>query len=264
MRFQILGPLLVSREADGPPLALGPPKQRCLLAALLLEANRVVSLERLAATIWDADAPASWAANVRTYASGLRTVLADPAADGGRLLSRSPGYGLTVAEHELDLAEFRRLAGWGRSALAAGDAYTAVANLDLALDLWRGSAAEDVRRSAAFDRRLAAVDEERLAAVEDWVDARQMLGRHRPLVLELRELTDRHPLRERLWAALMLALYRSGDASGALEAYRQARGRLAGDLGLDPGPALVRLQQAVLARDGALDSPSTRWTDPAG
>lgn len=259
----MLGPMLVSCDADGPPLSLGPPKQRVLLTALLLEPNRIVALERLAATIWETDAPASWMANVRTYASGLRSVLVDQAATS-RLLSRSPGYGVVVGEDELDLAEFRRFAGWGRSALLAGDAFTAVANLDLALALWRGAAAEDVRSSAALDRRLVAIDEERLVALEDWADARLALGQNQPLVLELRDLTDRHPLRERLWAALMLALYRSGDVCGALEAFRQARGRLATELGLDPGPVLVRLHRAVLARDTALEAPSGFGSGPVG
>jgi DNA-binding SARP family transcriptional activator len=270
VRFQILGSLRVDTENST--LTLGPPKQRCLLAALLLEPNRIVSMERLAAAIWDGDAPVSWTANIRTYASGLRAALAVDAevreheedAAGERLLSRTPGYGLAVGEHELDLTEFRRFAGWGRSALQAGDAYTAVANFDAALKLWRGCAAEDLRCPAALARRLSALDEERLAAIEDWAMARQALGQHRSLVPKLRDLTEAHPLRERLWSILMLALYCSGDVSGALEAFRQARCRLAEDLGLEPGPTLVRLHQAVLARDASLESVPTFLLETTG
>jgi DNA-binding SARP family transcriptional activator len=265
VRFRILGPLQI--DAEDSTLTLGPPKQCCLLTALLMEPNRIVALDRLAASIWDGDAPVSWIANIRTYASGLRTTLAEversaPARE--RLLSRSPGYGLAVDEHELDLLEFRRFADWGRSALQAGDAYTAVANLDAALKLWRGAAAEDIRRPAALARRLAALDEERLVATEDWAVARQALGQHRSLLPELRDLTETHPLRERLWSLLVLSLYCSGDVSGALEAFRQARCRLAEDLGLEPGPTLVRLHQAVLARDACLESTPTFLLETRG
>ncbi|MER7004830.1 BTAD domain-containing putative transcriptional regulator [Dactylosporangium sp. NPDC000555] len=156
-------------------------------------------------------------------------------------------------DDELDLTAFRGLSQAGRAALAEGQANHAVELLGRALALWRGAAAEDVERSAALDRCLGALDEQRLVAVEDWIDAKQRLGEGGSLIAELRSLVDEHPLRERLWSSLVLALYRSGDVAGALTVFGHARRSLAEHLGVDPGPELTRLHHAVLRRDPALD-----------
>jgi DNA-binding SARP family transcriptional activator len=148
---------------------------------------------------------------------------------------------------------FNRLTRAGSTALAAGRAVEAVEALGEAVALWRGSAAEDVCRSAALDRWLTALDEQRLATIEDWVEARQMLSDDGGLVGDLRRLTGDYPLRERMWRGLVLALYRAGDVSGALAAFRQARQAIVEDLGVEPGPELTWLHEAVLARDPALD-----------
>src|SRR5579859_6001169 len=144
VRFQILGPLGVCRT-DGP-LPLGTSKQRRLLAALLLDATRAVPLDRLIASVWDDDPPASAVANIRTYISRLRGLLVDEHGTE-RIARRGPGYALEVAEEELDLAEFRRLAREGRTAAAAGEHRRAAADLGAALALWRGAPAEDVAPS---------------------------------------------------------------------------------------------------------------------
>lgn len=264
LSFRILGPLEVWR--DGLPVRLGPGKQRCLLTALLLEPNRVVAVDRLVSAIWDGEPPRSAIANVRTYASGLRGVLADDRG-ASRLAGRNPGYAVAVEEGELDLAVFSRLTRAGSTALAAGRAVEAVEALGEAVALWRGSAAEDVCRSAALDRWLTALDEQRLATIEDWVEARQMLSDDGGLVGDLRRLTGDYPLRERMWRGLVLALYRAGDVSGALAAFRQAREAIVEDLGVEPGPELTWLHEAVLARDPALDgrarsAPSDGAADP--
>jgi DNA-binding SARP family transcriptional activator len=273
MRFQLLGPLTVWHQNT--PLPLGPAKQRSLLAALLLEPDRVVAMDRLVLALWDGTPPPSAVSNVRTYASRLRRLLADVDADAAararrdahpdgpghhdgpghpaaRVIGRSPGYQVSVADGELDLALFRELARTGHAALAAGQNARAARAFEEALALWQGDAAEDVYRSALLDRVLGSLDEQRLAVTEGWITARQRLGEDAELIDELRRLSSDHPLRERLWCQLMLSLYRVGDIGGALAAYRLARATLAESLGVDPGPELVRLHQAVLARDPAL------------
>ncbi|MFD0636037.1 AfsR/SARP family transcriptional regulator [Catenulispora yoronensis] len=162
----------------------------------------------------------------------------------------------------MDLAEFRAKARAGRQELAAGRAGQAVRTLGAALRLWRGAPAGDVRPSLSLERRLSAIEDERLSCVEDWVEARQRVGDDAGLVVELRELTAAHPLRERLWCRLVLALYRSGDVSGALTAFRQARDTLVRELGVDPGPELTGLHRAVLARDRDLDLPAPHLDSP--
>ncbi|MEY9895623.1 DNA-binding SARP family transcriptional activator [Catenulispora sp. MAP5-51] len=251
VRFQILGPLSVGRS-DGP-LPLGTSKQRRLLAALLLDANRAVPLDRLIASVWDDDPPASAVANIRTYVSRLRGLLVDEHGTE-RIARRGPGYALDIAEEELDLAEFRCLAREGRTAAAAGDHRHAAAVLGAALALWRGAPAEDVAPSDFLHRRLEPLAEERLAVVEEWTEARRHAGGDSRLIGDLRYFVEDHPLRERLWYELVLALYRRGDAPGALAAYAQARKALIDELGIEPGRPLARLQQAVLARDPALEA----------
>lgn len=247
--FRVLGPLEICR--DGVATPLGPAMQRSLLAALLLEPNRVVPTDRLMSTIWDGEPPRSAVANIRTYTSRLRAILTD-GRDGTRLSGRSPGYSVTVREGELDVNVFDRLTRFGRSAMAAGRLERAAQLFGEALALWRGSAAEDVRRTTMLDRRLAALDECRLATTEDWLDARQRLGEGAQLIDILRRLTVENPLRERMWGQLMIALYLAGDAGGALAAFHQARQALVENVGIEPGPELAALQRAVLTRDPAL------------
>lgn len=259
MSFNILGPLEV--RCDGVALPLGPCLQRSLLAALLLEPNRVVPVDRIMSTLWDDEPPRSAAANVRTYTSRLRGALVD-GCGGSRLAGRNPGYAVDVREGELDLDAFDRLTRSGRAALADGRPEQAERDLAAALALWRGTAAEDIRRTTTLDRRLAALDESRLAATEDWIAARQQLGEDAELVDVLRRLTGENPLRERLWCRLVLALYTMGDTGGALAAFRQARRAIVECLGIEPGPELAAVHEAVLARDPAL-SPRAWSTFPA-
>jgi DNA-binding SARP family transcriptional activator len=249
LRFHLLGPLRVTR--DGVDVPIGSPKQRCVLAALLLEANRAVAVERLVSVVWDAEPPRSAVPNIRTYASRLRTQLLD-GRGGPRLIRREPGYLVSVLDGELDLAVFQRLARDGRSASAGGDAELAARLLGQAAGLWRGDAAEDVTRTIALGRRLGALDEERLVVVEDWIEARQALGLHAEVLPELRRLTAAHPLRERLWVHLIRTLYQVGDVAGALQAARRICAVLAEGLGVEPGPELADLHRAVLSRDPCL------------
>ncbi|WP_405395422.1 BTAD domain-containing putative transcriptional regulator [Microbispora hainanensis] len=247
LRFGLLGPVEVRR--NGRPVPLGSPKQRALLTALLLEPNRVVSIDRLVMAVWDEEPPRSAVANVRTYVNRLRGTL----GDGDRLTARPPGYVLTVHPGELDVSEFADALRQGRQALSAGRPETALRRLSAALTRWRGAPAEDVPRSAALGPRLDALAEQRCLALEAQAEARLMLGEHADAVPELRETVAAHPTRERLWGSLMLALYRTGDSAAALAAYGQARAFLAEELGVEPGPELAELHRRILRRDPALD-----------
>ncbi len=244
VEFRVLGPLSVT--CGGEELLLGGPKQRGLLAALLLNSNRRVALERLAGLLWD-EPPQSATANLRTYASGLRRVIGD------RLLARDGGYELVVAPGESDVERFGELVSRGRAELAAGNQSAADILLREALDQWRGRCGEDLPGDIPLARHLGLLDEQRLLVLEDSLLLRLELADLRQTVTEVRVLLTDHPTRERLWAVLMTALYRSGDVAGSLAAYRAAADALDRELGMRPGQELRDLQQAILARDPALE-----------
>lgn len=247
-RFRILGPLTVER--DGVELAVGPGKQRALLVSLLLDANHLVPLNRLVELLWEGEPPRSAVANIRTYASRLRVMVAGGGAE--RVVWRPPGYLFTAGEEEVDLLTYERLVEEGRKALARGDTAAAVSRFTAALGLWRGAAAEDVSRTHRLGSRLAGLDEQRVSLIEEWMDARLCLGDNREALGELRQLTGAHPLRERLWSQLMLASYRVGGTGPALQVFEEARRVLVDQLGTEPGPELAKLQTAVLRHDPSL------------
>jgi len=230
-RFNLLGPLTVT--TDGAPVALGGRKQRALLAALLLEPNRVVSADRLIDAVWGETPPDTARNTVQVYISQLRKLLPD-----GMLETAPPGYRLVVDPATIDLFEFERLGEQGRSALAAGDAAGAAEMLQAALALWRGAPLQDLGDEHSAATEIARLDEIRLAVLEDRVDAELALGRHARLVPELEQLAAEQPLRERLRGQLMLALYRAGRQAEALAVYQRARKTLVEELGIEPGEAL--------------------------
>jgi DNA-binding SARP family transcriptional activator/class 3 adenylate cyclase len=258
VEFRILGPVEVL-DAQGRPLALGGPKQRALLAVLLLHAGQVVAVERLVDELWGEDPPDTAAHSLQVYVANLRKML-EPhrprRAAGGVLRTRAPGYLVDLGPEELDLSRFERLAREGRTALAAGDPAQAARWLHAAEGLWRGPALGDVTLAASGQGELVRLEERRLAAVEDRIEAELALGHHAELVGELQALVAAQPLRERLWGHLMLALYRSGRQAEALAAYRQTRETLAEELGIDPSPALQELERAILAQDPTLMPPA--------
>ncbi|MEH1016599.1 BTAD domain-containing putative transcriptional regulator [Micromonospora sp. CPCC 206060] len=249
---KLLGP--VELHSDGQAVALGSAKRRALLAGLALDANQPVPLHRLAELAWAGPPPQSVVPNLRNHAAALRRVL------GHRIVSRAGGYQLTLSPDELDVTAFRQLTAEGRTALAAGRIDVAARRLTAALGLWRGPAGDDLPRGTALDAVLAGVDEDRLHAVEDLTEARLAGGEHSELVGGLRRHLDRHPLRERAWGQLMIALYRSGDPAASLNAYRDARAVLTAQLGMEPGPELVDLHRAVLDRAPELTAPRTGLT----
>jgi predicted ATPase/DNA-binding SARP family transcriptional activator len=244
-QFSLLGPLTMSRA--GEPAALGGQKPRALLAALLLEANRVVSRDRLIDALWGDDPPDTARNTIQVYVSQLRKLLPE-----GALETAPPGYRLLIDPDSVDLFEFVRLADEGRSALAAGDAAGAAETLRAALALWRGMPLADLAWEPFAQAEIVRLEELRVAAFEDRIDADLALGRHGQVVPELELLVAEHPLRERLRAQLMLALYRSGRQSDALAVYQRARKTLVDELGIEPGEALRKLERAILAHDPSL------------
>jgi len=249
MDFRILGPLEVIEGNDA--LPLGPPKQRALLAFLLLNANHAVSLERLVDELWGDDVPARAVKAIQTYVSRLRKVLPD-----GALLTRPPGYALEIPLEELDLHRFQRELSEGHEALAGGKPATAAASLRRALELWRGPALAEFASEPFAGSEGPRLEELRLLALEELIEADLALGHHADLVGELESLVAHHPLRERFRGQLMLALYRSGRQAEALAAYRDARRLLIDELGIDPSRSLQDLEKAILQQDLSLDLPS--------
>jgi DNA-binding SARP family transcriptional activator len=254
MRFSILGPLDLANGAG--PVALEAPKQRALLAVLLLHPNETVSSDRLIDELWGERPPATATKVLQTYVSQLRRVVGADAIE-----TRPPGYLLRVDDDSLDANEFRRLAAEGRRLAAAGRHDDAAARFEAALGLWRGPPLADVVLESFARNEVERLEDERLGVAMDHVDAELALGHHERVVPELETLVRRHPLHERLRAQLMLALYRSGRQADALAAYADARHTLVEELGLEPGRELQALEKAILTHDPALDAPARPPTE---
>ena len=251
LEFRILGPLVV--RVDGNVVAIGGPKQRALLALLLLSPNRVVSRERLIGELFVEQTVNSADHALRNQVSRLRKVLGPGAVDEPRLAARAPGYLLRVEPGELDLERFDRLVAEGREALAAGDPGAATASLRAAEALWTGRPLADLEFEPFARVEVERLEELRLAAVEERIDAELALGRHLALVPELDALCAEHPFRERFRAQLMLALYRSGRQAEGLAVYRSTRRLLNDELGLEPAVELQELERAILTQDRTLN-----------
>jgi predicted ATPase/DNA-binding SARP family transcriptional activator len=245
MEFRILGPLEV---ADGHgAISFDAPKQRTLLAVLLLHANKVVSSERLIDELWGERPPPTATKVVQTYVSQLRKALGPEL-----IVTRPPGYLLRVEDEALDAERFRRLTSEGRAHATNGEQARAGEVYREALALWRGPPLADVVFESFARNEVERLEEERLGVLMDRIDCELELGRHEELVPELETLVEQYPLRERLRAQLMLALYRAGRQAEALGAYQAARRTLVEELGVEPGPALQELQGAILRQEPSL------------
>jgi peptide/nickel transport system substrate-binding protein len=245
VEFLVLGPVEV-RIGDRA-VSVGGPKQRALLALLLLRRNEVVPRDQLIDALWGERAPASAQRSLDTYVSRLRTLLG-----GDRIERHSPGYLLRVEPGELDLERFEALLEQGRAAAAAGDAATARDRLVEALGLWRGGALAGVASEFALAGEARGLEERRLLAVEARNDAQLALGGGPELVGELERLAAAHPFRERLLGQLMLSLFRAGRQADALAAFQACRRRYADELGLEPSSELRALERRILEQDPAL------------
>jgi YVTN family beta-propeller protein len=250
LEFRVLGP--VEAADDGRILALGGPKQRALLASLILNAGSVVSTARLIDDLWgDAPTPAA-GHTIETYIARLRRVL----RDGSRpevLLTRPPGYLLDAEPGQVDAFRFQQLVTDGTAAAGRGDHEQASALLGTALALWRGPALADVADAPFAQAAARRLTDQHLLAQQRRIDCDLQLGRAQDLIGELEALIGGHPYHEPFHRQLMLALYRSGRQSDALAAYRRARGLLADELGIEPAPDLRRLEQAILRQDPGLE-----------
>jgi WD40 repeat protein/DNA-binding SARP family transcriptional activator len=245
MEFRLLGPLEVTEGER--PIPLGGPKQRAVLAHLLLQANQVVPTGLLIEEIWGEEPPAAARGSLQAYVSRLRKLLGPDRIEG-----RSRGYVLHAVSDEVDVLRFQELTRQGQRSLAA-DPRAAADSLGQALELWRGPPFADVGDSLSLEAEATRLEELRLSAMEDRIAAELAVGNHAAVIGELETLTERHPLRERLWGQLMLALYRSGRQAEALSTYGRARDVLAEELGIDPSPQVQRLQTQILNQDPELD-----------
>jgi DNA-binding SARP family transcriptional activator len=245
--FRILGPLEVT---DGETLVdLTGAIQRALLAILLLHAGEAVSTDRIMDDLWGDEQPETGSAALRVRVSQLRRALGSA---GELLVTRAPGYALALTRDQVDLGRFERLVDAGSQALAGDDPAAAAEHLQAALALWRGPPLADFTYAPFAQAAIARLEELKLGAIELRIDAQLALGDHARLTGELQALVLEHPLRERLWGQLMLALYRDGRQADALEAYRAARQRLVDEIGLEPGPEVHDLERRILAQDPSL------------
>ena len=263
LQFRVLGPLEV---VDGERIIRLPQgKERALLAILLVSANTVVSRDRLIDALWGAQPPETAPTALHGLVSQLRRHLgadSDGQSQERLVVTQPPGYVIRIEQGQLDLDEFERLVDKGRNALIDGSAAEAALLLGRALELWRGQALEGLDYESFAQPEVARLHEERLMALEDRNEAELVLGRHAQSVGELTELVAQHPLRERLRAQLMLALYRCGRQADALGAYQDGRRILRRQLGIEPGPELRQLEGAILRQDPELGRASKHWLRP--
>ncbi len=245
MSFGLLGPLVVRRGETLIPIRRG--HQRAVLAALLLDANRVVSVDRITEALWGPAPPPSAAVTIRNYIRRLRQALGEDGPD--RIRAQPRGYLIHVHAGELDVSQFEALLGAARTAARNGVWDTAAERARAALALWRGAPLADVESDVLAAREGPWLTELQLQAVETRIDADLRLGRHDDVTAELERLVVAHPLREQVHALLMRALYRSGRRGDALAAYQRAHEVLAAELGIEPGPELRDLQRHILAGD---------------
>jgi WD40 repeat protein/DNA-binding SARP family transcriptional activator len=250
LEIRILGG--VDADIDGRSLALGGSKQRAVLAMLALRANRTVSTDELIDGLWADRPPASAAKNVQLYVSRLRKALAAAGPDQVRIATRGRGYELQLPEEAVDAARFERLVERARREADRGVALDGAAHS--ALELWRGPPLTDVAEEPFAGPEIRRLEELHLHAIELEVDYELAAGRNAEMIGRLEALIGEHPLHERFHAQRMLALYRAGRQSEAVEAYRAAHRMLVEEIGGEPGPELRKLQDAILRQDPALDA----------
>jgi DNA-binding SARP family transcriptional activator len=241
LEVRLLGPLEV--VVGGRPVVLGGRNQRAVLAVLAFHAGRPVSTDRLVDELWGEHAPRTAPTSVQNAISQLRRLIGQE-----RLLTTAAGYVLVVHDDELDAARFEHLLAASRAA----EGEPRVELLTAALALWRGDPLADLEQETFAQEEIRRLDDRRLVALEERLDAQIAAGAHLEAVSELEALVARHPLRERLRAMLMLALYRSGRQSDALQAFQDARQELVRELGIEPGPELREMHAAVLRQDRSL------------
>ena len=259
LRIRALGPVDV--VIAGEPVPVRAAKLRIVLECLALRANCVVSPDFLAEALWDGHPPAQPGPQLQVYIANLRRILEPDRPKGGapqRIASRPGGYSLSVTADELDILQFREVISAGEQAVEAGDLVGGAEHLRAAVQLFTGLPFPDLADAELFRPELDQLEEARLDAYQDLADVELALGRHGSLVGELQRLVQEHPYRERLWAALVVALYRCDRQADALAACREARRAFTAGLGIDPGARLRELAALVLRQDASLDAPASK------
>jgi DNA-binding SARP family transcriptional activator len=255
LSLRVLGPVEVWWKQK--PVGIGSAKPRALVARLLIDRNRVVSADRLVEDVWPESPLGGADIALRSTVSRIRKRLRDAGIERDLIGTRPAGYIIEADDDEVDSARFDRLVTEGQAALIDGQVNRSVHLLREAAALWRGDAFGEFSADPFARAESRRLEELRLAAVEGRVEAELMLGHHGQLIGELEALTAAHPFRERLWGQRMVALYRAGRQADALRVYQEVRKELIEELGLEPGPDLVRLEQDVLSQSQRLD-----WTPP--
>ena len=241
LQFSLLGPM--ETRVAGRPVWAGPVKPRIMLAALLLNADRVVTIESISDAIWSGDPPRSAVPNIRTYAHRLRTVLGDT----DRIRGESGGYAIRIAPRELDVSVFNALLDDAECLAGKADAESTLALLRRALAIWRGHPLEDLPSRPIWDTAISELNERRLAATEWRFSLELRTGAFAHSIVPLRKLIKTHPFRERLWRNLIIALYGSGHRREALDAFQDMRRLFVDELGVEPGEEIQRTHAAVLS-----------------
>lgn len=253
MRLRILGPIEIHDERRGRRIEVSGFKRPALLATLVVRAGRTVSQDRLVAELWGSDPPANAANALQAHMKRLRRLIFAAGGEPDRIVTRSPGYCLTLLPGETDAEEFTERFTSAR-ALAVTDPAAAIPLLRKALALWRGPALDGCVLGDICAAEAVTLEENRLAALETLYDASLRAGRHADIIGSLEETLAAYPLRERLYIQLMLALHRSDRQSEAIGVYDRARRRLLQDLGVEPGPALRATMQSILAHPVTTDA----------
>nr|AGS49425.1 putative SARP family protein [uncultured bacterium esnapd4]QEO75011.1 omn36 [uncultured bacterium] len=248
MDINVLGPL-TARE-DGVSITPTAAKPRKVLAMLAVYANEIVPVTMLFEELWGEDIPRSATTTLQTYVFHLRNLIGLVCDDPKDVLQTQPGgYLLRTGDGTVDALEFERLAAGGHRAREAGDFRGAAEKFREALGCWNGAALVDVQQGDVLEVEAQRLNEARLSVLDRRIDADLRLGRHHEMVSELTALVARNRTHEGLCAHLMVALYRSGRRGEAADVYRRMRASLVNELGLEPSPALHRLQRLVLAGD---------------
>jgi DNA-binding SARP family transcriptional activator len=245
--FGVLGPLQAA--VDGAPMSLGTPKQRAVLAMLVINRNRPVGVDSLITAVWEEVAPPGARASLHTYVSNLRKLFAAGSTAPDVLVNSPPGYRLEVAEKNCDIGRFTIAKSAGMHEAAAGRFEQASSQLSAALAEWRGPVLEDLRDLQFVEAFATALGEEKMVAHAAWAEAEIACGRAYAMTGELETLVAEHPYREPLWAQLITAYYLSDRQSDALDAFQRLKTTLADDLGIDPGPTVRSLHERILRQE---------------
>jgi DNA-binding SARP family transcriptional activator len=246
MRLRVLGPLEIHDDTRGRRIVVSGLKRPALLATLVVRAGRTVSMDRLIQELWGEEPPVNAANALQAHIKRLRQLIASASGEPDRIVTRAPGYCLTLKPGETDAEEFTESVTQAR-VIAVTDPHRAIPLLRDALALWRGPALDGCVIGDICAAEAVVLEENRLAALEALYDASLRADRHQEIIGELEETVAAYPLRERVYGQLMVALYRSDRQSEAIGIYDRARRRLLQELGVEPGPALRATMQSILA-----------------